>query len=671
MKLDIKTKVAIIASIVSLVALIAFGIVGVMVSRSNTLERVILAQKQEIAIVDLLIQNTNNSARVALEAFVRDVDSIPADELDTKEKIIQKLGPLFRPHKNASGMMSSYVGLPTGEVIESTVKTDEAGQSYGVRGGGSSDYQANQRPWYLGALKNPKQIYQTDVYEDSITGEASFSYGVTLHKNGQVIGVVGVDFLLSYLQKEFDYIAKTNRTNLFVLDAVNTPFAATDRTIVMKDDPFYGEIQKRASQLADFESFEIEQNGIAKLAMCKVNKGGGLFADYTLCNVEELSKIEQPILRAGYMQLAIAFIFAILSSIVLYVVVSMYLRPLGVISQALLSFFKFLNYETKNIPDPLGIRSKDEFGQMALAIDENIRRTQDGILQDAKAVSQSVQTVKMIESGNLRARITEDPFNPQLKELKEVLNQMLEVLQEKVGSDINEIMRVFDSYSRLDFTTNISDAHGRIEIVTNALGEEIRKMLHTSANFAKSLDERSSDLGVAVQNLTQGANTQASNLVQTASALEQITSSMQNMSERTNEVIHQSEDIKNVIGIIRDIADQTNLLALNAAIEAARAGEHGRGFAVVADEVRSLAERTQKSLSEIEANTNILVQSINDMAESIREQTLGVTQINEAVSQLDEITQQNVDIANHSQEISQSVDSIANQILDDVNAKQF
>ena len=89
------------------------------------------------------------------------------------------------------------------------------------------------------------------------------------------------------------------------------------------------------------------------------------------------------------------------------------------------------------------------------------------------------------------------------------------------------------------------------------------------------------------------------------------------MANKIQTLANEANSVKNILDIISDIADQTNLLALNAAIEAARAGEHGRGFAVVADEVRQLAQRTQKSLAEINSTINIIVQSINEISEQM------------------------------------------------------
>ncbi|QEL09028.1 Cache sensor-containing MCP-domain signal transduction protein [Campylobacter volucris] len=575
-----------------------------------------------------------------------------------------QLTEMLKTIKNANNFDLFYVGFEDTGLLH---------RSNGVVNGIKQGYDLKNRGWYKQAKKEGKLII-SEPYKSASTGKTSITYATPIYKDGNFIGVVGGDYDLERFSSDVLVLGKSSTSYAAVFNyKEGYPLLHEKQEKILQNTTLSKAIASILSAHPKYidpnndELFEAKDAaGINQMIACsKIND-----SNYVVCAVTEKKLYTQSSDELLLQQFIIGIIAIIASLIIVKLVIQYNLSPLQKIQSGLNSFFDFINHKTKD-SNLIDVKTNDEFGAIAKAINENITKTKNALEQDAKAVEQSVETAKEIEHGNLTARITAIPASPQLVELKNVLNNMLHVLQAKVGSNMNEINRVFDSYKALDFTTEVKDAKGEVEITTNVLGQEIIQMLRQSSEFANLLATESGKLQSAVKDLTDSSSSQASSLEETAAALEEITSSMQNVSSKTSEVIAQSEEIKNVTSIIGDIADQINLLALNAAIEAARAGEHGRGFAVVADEVRNLAERTQKSLGEIEANTNILVQSINEMGESIKEQTTGITQINDAVAQIDHVTQENLKIAKDSAAISENVNQIANDILEDARKKKF
>ena len=134
------------------------------------------------------------------------------------------------------------------------------------------------------------------------------------------------------------------------------------------------------------------------------------------------------------------------------------------------------------------------------------------------------------------------------------------------------------------------------------------------------------------------------------------------LSYKLNNLSTEAGQVKEVLTVISDIADQTNLLALNAAIEAARAGEHGRGFAVVADEVRKLAERTQKSLAEINATINTIVQSIIEVASEMKINVGKVQELTNLSSNVEGMISSTSEIMNNSAKVAEESYQNTNEV---------
>jgi len=441
-----------------------------------------------------------------------------------------------------------------------------------------------------------------------------------------------------------------------------------------------------------------------------------------------LDKADKTIQDTLLFILGISVLFILIIVAVVWIVTKKTTQPLQTLKEEFLIFFSFLSNERDTI-EPFKIHYMDEIGEIVKTLNDNIVKVIDGIDQNGQAINQSALICKQASVGNLHVRIDAKATNPEINNLITIVNDLIASLE----YNINRTLEILDEYSKDQYSKRINSqgkTAGNVKKLfdqVDFLGETLTQLSTQNLKNGKALQQTATVFSDNVKLLKVSSQEQSDLLDETTGSITDIMKNIKNTSKNSenmtklatqvneysnnghklaeqtshamNNINGKVDAIIESIDTIKQISFQTNILSLNAAVEAATAGEAGKGFAVVAQEVRNLASRSAEASQNIEdliglasqeskkgsdiaknmiegydilnEKINATIELISSVAKDNNIQMLKIEDINSIIKEVDNNTVENVKIVDETNIVAQQSAKIASNIVEDATSKKF
>lgn len=284
-----------------------------------------------------------------------------------------------------------------------------------------------------------------------------------------------------------------------------------------------------------------------------------------------------------------------------------------------------------------------------------------------RPINKVTETAKQIAKGDLTVDELNIKNNDEIGELAKSFNTMIESLKEivkRLGSSSERVAQTAEELSAISEESSKVSEHVAEAIHQVAIGAEEQSkntqdnsvMIEEITHQVSQVSVNTKQVATSANQASEKANIGAKTIYSSISEIENINQNIQDVGNKIKQLEERSTEIGQIVGVITDIADQTNLLALNAAIEAARAGEHGQGFAVVAEEVRKLAEQSKESSIQITNLVNTILEGTKETAFSM---DTTVAQSQKGMEAIKSVEATFLDIQNSIAELSGQIQEVA------------